>query len=289
MASGSSQRGIADERVAELIDLHCHLLPGIDDGAKSLDTSLEMARMAVRDGITIAACTPHILPTVYDNQGPQITAAVQQLQGELARADIPLRLVSGADVHVAPDLADGLKTGRVLTLNGSRYFLLEPPHHVAPPQLEDHAFRLHALGYISILTHPERLSWIDVHYSLVQRMAHNGVWIQLTAGSLMGRFGRRPRYWAERILDEGLCHILATDAHNTSSRAPRLAEGRDVAARRLGEQEATDLVLTRPRGVLDDVDPAKLCLPVKKNRPLSQPASLWRRMLTSVRGGRGLA
>jgi protein-tyrosine phosphatase len=272
--------------VAELIDLHCHLLPGIDDGAKSLDISLEMARMALRDGITTTACTPHILPTVYDNRGPQIKAAVQQLQTELVRADLPLRLVSGADVHVAPDLAEGLKTGRVLTLNNSRYFLLEPPHHVAPPQLEDHAFRLHALGYISILTHPERLSWIDVHYSLVQRMAHNGVWIQLTAGSLTGRFGRRPRYWAERMLDEGLCHILATDAHNTSSRAPRLAEGRDVAAMRLGEQEATNLVLIRPRGVLENVEPGKLSPPVRKERKSS---SLWSRMLTSVRGGRGPA
>jgi Capsular polysaccharide biosynthesis protein len=262
------------------------MLPGIDDGSKNLDMSLDMARMASSDGITIAACTPHILPTVYDNNGSDINAAVDLLQKELVRASIPLRLVSGADVHVSPTLPEGLKSGRILTLNGSRYLLLEPPHHVAPPQLEEHVFRLHALGYIAILTHPERLSWIESQYSLIKRMVHNGVWVQLTAGSLIGRFGRRPKYWAERMLDEGCCHILATDAHNTTSRAPRLAEARDVAAKRLGEQEAMKLVLTRPRGVIDDVDPAQLSDPVKTDRSTSQSSSLWKRVLTSIRGGK---
>lgn len=243
--------------------------------------------MAFQDGIRVVACTPHILPTVYDNQGSQIKAAVEQLQEELTRAGILIQLVHGADVHVVPNLAEGLTSGRMLTLNGSRYFLLEPPHHVAPPHLEELAFRLHTLGYVPVLTHPERFSWIDMHYPLIQRMAHKGVWMQLTAGSLTGRFGRRPRYWAERILDEGLCHILATDAHNTSSRAPRLAEARDVAAKRLGEIEATNLVLHRPRGMIEDVDPAQL-VPVKADRkpPSSSP---WNRMLASVRRRRGPA
>jgi protein-tyrosine phosphatase len=270
-----------------LIDLHCHLLPGVDDGAKSLDISLEMARMACRDGITITACTPHILPTIYDNNGSNIKAAVFLLQKELIKAGIPLRLVSGADVHVAPNLAEGLKNGRVLTLNSSRYLLLEPPHYAPLPQLEEYVFKLHVSGYIAILTHPERLSWVGTQYRLIERMVHNGAWVQLTAGSLTGHFGRRPRYWAERMLDEGLCHILATDAHNTSSRAPLLAEARDVAAKRLGEQEATKLVLTRPRGVIDDVDPGQLSDPMKTGRKTSHSSSLWRRVLTSVRGSRG--
>jgi len=270
-----------------LIDLHCHLLPGVDDGAKSLDVSLEMARIACRDGITITACTPHILPTVYDNNGSAIKAAVILLQNELNRAGIPLRLVSGADVHVAANLAEGLKSGRVPTLNNSRYLLLEPPHYAPLPQLEEYVFKLHASGYIGILTHPERLSWVETQYRLIERLVHHGVWVQLTAGSLTGRFGRRPRYWAERMLDEGLCHILATDAHNTSSRAPLLAEARDAAAKRVGEMEATELVLTRPRGVIDDVDPAQLSVPMKTKRKSSHSSSLWKRVLASVRGGRG--
>lgn len=272
-----------------MIDLHCHLLPGVDDGAERLDISLEMARIACRDGITITACTPHILPTIYDNDGSAIKAAVSRLQDELTSAGIPLRLISGADVHVAANLAEGLKNGRVLTLNDSRYLLLEPPHYAPLPQLEEYVFKLHAAGYIGILTHPERLKWIETQYRLIERMVHNGVWVQLTAGSLTGRFGRRPRYWAERMLDEGLCHILATDAHNTSARAPLLAEARDAAAKRVGEQEATELVLMRPRGVINDVDPAQLSVPLRTERKPSHTPSLWQRVLASVRGGGGAA
>src|ERR1700757_146818 len=107
-----------------LIDLHSHLLPGIDDGSKDLAMSLAMARMASSDGISTIACTPHILPGVYNNNGPAIRRVVAQLAESLANAGIPISLVTGADVHIAPDLAVQLKDGRALTLNNSRYFLL---------------------------------------------------------------------------------------------------------------------------------------------------------------------
>lgn len=238
-----------------MIDLHCHLLPGIDDGPPDIETSLKMARLAAADGITVVACTPHILPGLYNNTGPQIRDALEAFRVVLARAEISLQLVTGADVHVSPDLKAGLRDGRVLTLNDSRYFLFEPPHHVPSPQLENHAFSLQAAGYVPVLTHPERLSWIESYYEIFRRMAERGVWMQLTAGSLVGRFGRRPLYWAERMLDEGLCHILATDAHDPVRRAPRLAEAYEAAARRVGEAEAVNLVTTRPRGILDNVSP----------------------------------
>jgi protein-tyrosine phosphatase len=162
-----------------------------------------MARMASSDGITTIACTPHILPGVYNNTGPTIRAAVARLQENIFGAGIPITLVTGADVHVAPDLTVQLREGRALTLKDSRYFLLEPPHHLLPPRLEDLIFGLQAAGYVPILTHPERLSWIEGHYGLMERFACNSVLMQITAGSLMGQFGRRPRYWAERMLDDG--------------------------------------------------------------------------------------
>ena len=255
-----------------MIDLHCHLLPGIDDGAKDLDLSLAMARMACADGITTIACTPHILPGVYNNSGPAIRAAVARLREAMAQAGIPIRLLTGADVHIAPDLVAQLRDGRALTLNDTRNFLLEPPHHLLPPRLEDHIFGLQTAGYVPILTHPERLSWLDGHYDLVKRLVYSGVLMQLTAGSLLGRFGRRPRYWAERMLDDGLCHLLATDAHNTEQRAPRMAEARALVAQRVGEEEATHLVLTRPQGIVNDVSPAELPPP-----PQAGPAQAGRR------------
>jgi len=241
-----------------LIDLHCHLLPGIDDGSKNLAMSLEMARLACADGITTVVCTPHILPSVYENAGPEIKANVEMLQRELLQQGIPLNLLSGADVHIVPDLLPRLGDGRIITLADSRYLLLEPPHHVMPPQFEECIFRLKSAGYVAILTHPERLSWIESQFPLIRRMVHAGLWIQLTAGSLTGRFGRRPLYWAERMVDQGLCHVIATDAHDTSTRAPRLTKAKDIVERRLGAAEAANIFLIRPKGVIDNLSPALL-------------------------------
>jgi len=215
-----------------MIDLHCHILPGIDDGPTDLSVSLAMARCAVDDGIRITACTPHIYPGLYENHAEGIRSAIAAFRLALAEANIPLQLVEGADTHLAPDLLEGLRGGRIPSLNGSRYFLFEPPHHVAPPRLEDSVFNLVAAGYVPVITHPERLTWIEEHYPAFQRMLQAGAWIQLTSGSLTGRYGPRPKYWSERILDEGLCHILATDAHHIDRRPPLLAEAREVASRR---------------------------------------------------------
>ena len=244
-----------------MIDLHSHILPGLDDGAEDLATSLAMARAWVADGVTVVACTPHITPGVYANTGPQIRQAVAQLQLDLDDAGIPIKLVTGADNHIMPDMVAGLAAGRLLTLADTRYVLVEPTHHVAPLRLEDLFFSLLVAGYVPILTHPERLSWIQGQYATIQRLVQAGVWMQVTAGSLTGAFGSSPRYWAERMLDDGCVHILATDAHNMKRRPPNLAEGQSIAAKRLGADEAERLVVARPRAILEDLDPADVSMP----------------------------
>ena len=241
-----------------MIDLHCHILPGLDDGAPDLVTAVEMARAFVADGVIAVACTPHILPGLYHNSGPQIRAATAQLQRILVEQGIPLHLVTGADNHVVPEFLAELRSGKLLSLADTRYVLVEPPHHVAPPRLEELFFSLVAAQYVPILTHPERLTWISNNYATMERLSAAGVWFQLTAGSLAGDFGRNARYWAERILDEGKAHLLATDAHDLSKRPPNLGRGRELAAKRVGELEAENLVETRPRGVLRNVPPSEL-------------------------------
>lgn len=236
-----------------MIDLHCHLLPGIDDGAPDLETSLAMARMAVADGVQCVACTPHIYPGLYDNTACTIRAAIVDLQDALDQQAIALRLVEGADVHLQPDLVSDIRAERIPTLAGSRYLLLEPPHHVAPPRFEETVFNLQVAGYVPVITHPERLTWLGDSYAVFQRLAAAGVWMQITAGSLVGRFGKTPRHWGERMLDDGLVHILATDAHDTRRRPPLLAEGREAAARRVGEAEARRMVTDRPQTIIDDM------------------------------------
>ncbi|MFA5685261.1 MAG: CpsB/CapC family capsule biosynthesis tyrosine phosphatase [Lysobacteraceae bacterium] len=258
-----------------MIDLHCHILPGIDDGAPDLEEALAMARVAVADGIRVTACTPHIYPGLYENDAAGIRRAMAEFRRELDREGIPLQLVEGADVHLCPDLLDGLRGGRIPTLARSRYFLFEPPHHVAPPRLENVVFDLVAAGYVPVLTHPERLTWIDTHYSVFAKLVHGGAWMQLTAGAITGRFGRRPRYWAERMLDENLVHIIATDAHRADKRPPLLAEAREAVAPRVGAGAADDMVNRRPQAILQNAGPETVALP-ERERHTSRP-SLWRR------------
>lgn len=241
-----------------MIDLHCHILPGIDDGAPDLEEALAMARIAVADGITVTACTPHIYPGLYENDAAGIRAAIADFRIQLDKHQIPLRLVEGADTHLAPDLLDRLRADDIPTLAGSRYFLLEPPHHVAPPRLEESVFALLTAGYVPVITHPERLSWIDGHYPLFGRLVQAGAWMQVTAGVITGRFGGRARSWVHRLLDDGLVHIVATDAHRSDKRPPLLAEARDAVAARLGADEATNQVLVRPQGILDNRAPHSL-------------------------------
>jgi protein-tyrosine phosphatase len=244
-----------------MIDLHCHILSCIDDGASDRAVSLEMAKAFVADGVEVVACTPHILPGLYANTGPQIRSATAQLQQVLDREGVPLQLVTGADNHITPSFVAQLQSGHLLSLADSRYVLVEPPHHLAPPRMEELFFNILVAGYVPILTHPERLSWIDSQYAAIKRLARAGVWMQITAGSLAGAFGKRARYWAELMLDEGCVHILATDAHDTRRRPPNLSQGRELAAKRRGTVEAEHLVETRPRGVLLNLPPSQLPAP----------------------------
>ena len=151
------------------------MLAGLDDGASNLPVSLQMAKMSVNQGVEVVACTPHILPGLYHNSGPAIRQAIAELQSVLDAEGIALRLVTGADVHMCADFVAGLRSGRLLSIADSRYILVEPPHHTAPPHVEDFFFNLIVAGYVPILTHPERLSWITSHYETIKRLARSGV------------------------------------------------------------------------------------------------------------------
>jgi protein-tyrosine phosphatase len=268
-----------------MIDLHCHMLPGIDDGASDVATALAMARIAVEDGIRVTACTPHIYPGMYENNARGIRAQVAALQAALNDAGIALQLTSGADAHLTPELLSRLKKKTAPTLHGGRYFLLEPPHHVAPPRFEETVFNFLVAGYVPVITHPERLTWIERQYDVFPRLAARGAWMQVTSGSLTGRFGANAKYWGERMLDEGIVHILATDAHSARQRPPLLAEGQHAAAKWVGKLEAHRLVHERPQAILDNVDPAKVS-PMPSLRPQDageKPGNAWRRIMKAVR------
>jgi protein-tyrosine phosphatase len=261
-----------------MIDIHCHILPGIDDGACDLAMSLAMARLAVADGITAIVCTPHVTPGLYDNSTDNITNAVETLRLALADTEIALELCVGADVHIAPDLVRRLSEGEIPTIAGGDYFLFEPSHDVPPPHLVDFCQTILASGLHPVLTHPERLAWIEGHYNIIEELCRAGVVMQVTAGSITGDFGKRPRYWAERMLEEDRVDILATDAHNITGRPPVLSKARDVVAARLGDKKATFMVEGGPAMILGNLLlPAKAIRPasIKRHKPVAEWLSRW--------------
>jgi len=241
-----------------MIDLHSHILPGVDDGARSLAESLEMARIAVADGIGVMACTPHIYPGLYPNHKASIFAARTELQAALDEAGLPLQLSTGADVHLVPGVLEGLRAGSIPSLGETRYVLLEPSHHVPPPHFAESVFQLVLAGYVPVITHPERLHWVADHFQTLVDLTRQGAWLQVTGNSLTGVFGPGPKYWAERFLGEGLTHILASDAHSAGRRAPVLSAARDIAEKLLGPDEAQRLVQGRPAALLADQPPEQV-------------------------------
>jgi protein-tyrosine phosphatase len=246
-----------------MIDLHCHILPAICDGSPDINTSLEMAKIAVNDGITVQACTPHIYPGIYENNTGNIQVAMEVFQSILDVQSIALKLVIGADVHMVPEVIEGLKKGGIPTLNNSRYFLLEPSHYVPVPRFIDQIKSFISAGYIPIITHPERLHWLnDKSYHKFILAVKLGAWIQITAGAIEGRFGAQARYWAYKFLKEGVVHIIATDAHNIKYRSPVLSKALLLIKKIMGEEEADRLVNERAQAVLDNLNVRDVVMPV---------------------------
>lgn len=235
----------------QMIDLHSHILPQVCDGAPDLATSLAMARLAVADGITHLACTPHIYPGVYPNSVTTIAPAMRALQAALDAEGIPLQLVMGADVHMVHDVLQGLQEGRIPTLHGSRYFLLEPAHRLPVPRFLEQIEELLDAGFVPVITHPERLDWFEAYYWDFIAAVRLGAWLQVTAGAVCGDFGQQARRNAIRLLEAGVVHILASDAHGVDFRPPILSNGVAAAIAVLGDaQEVRRMVYDRPQVIL---------------------------------------
>ncbi|HWR98248.1 MAG TPA: CpsB/CapC family capsule biosynthesis tyrosine phosphatase [Candidatus Methanoperedens sp.] len=233
-----------------MIDLHAHVLPGLDHGARDWGEAVEMCRIAVADGIRTLAATPHVSES-FPNRRERIEEAVAELRSRLAADGVPLEIVAGGDYHAHPDLAPE----NVLTLGGNgRYFLLEFPYQALPPGADAFIRLLAGRGLTPIVTHPERTASLQREWRRLERLVRAGALVQLTAGSLLGHFGPLAAETASRFLREGWAHLLASDAHWARERVPRLAEGRAAAARLVGQEAAAALVDAHPRAVLAGKD-----------------------------------
>ena len=236
-----------------MIDLHCHLVPGIDDGPRTLAESLAMARMAVAEGITAARTTPHIHVGRYENDLASIEKAIEELRAALEAEAIPLELSFAAEVRLDYEVLPMIEAGRVPflgELDGYRVLLLEFPHSHVPVGADKFVAWLLARRIRPMIAHPERNKDLMRDPAKIEPFVKEGCLLQLTADAVAGEFGELCALRSREFLQRGWVTVLASDAHDTGDRPPRIARGRDAAAQWVGEAEARRLTQDTPLRIL---------------------------------------
>jgi protein-tyrosine phosphatase len=226
-----------------MVDLHCHILPGIDDGPATMEESMAMAESAVADGITHVVATPHSSSEYHFD-----FARVRRIRDELqSRIGDRLHLATGCDFHLNPEnLASLRKDPSPYCLNQHDYLLVEFNEISIPPGMDQTLHEIQLAGLRPVITHPERNRILRAHPEKLKKWTRQGCFVQVTSGSLMGTFGAASQRDALKWIREGLVHFVASDAHNTRTRQLRLQPAYDVVLSQFGEAKARALFLDNP-------------------------------------------
>ena len=235
-----------------MIDLHAHILPGLDDGPKDVSESLEMCRLAQMDGVTTMVAAPHMNDGVYDVSRQTLLDSVSTFQDQLITSNIQLKVVPGGDVHASPDLLEKIEAGNAMTVGDlGKHIILELPSDVLPEGLADLLFKLQVAGITPIISHPERNGAIQAKPELAQSMVKAGALLQATAASIVGDFGSTVQQCAHDLLKRGLVHLVATDMHSIKKRPPgRMSSARRIVAQLLSDEQADEIFDIRPEKIL---------------------------------------
>jgi protein-tyrosine phosphatase len=240
-----------------MIDVHAHILPALDDGAKSWEQSLRMARLAVEDGIRIMVATPHLFKRkLVDlkqvNSREIVLRQVDALRQKLSEEKIPLEIIPGCDFPLAFESLRLLDDGQALTINDARrYLLLELPDTSLPPATEEICFQLQSKGITPIITHPERHMVIQEMPYKLKRLIDLGCLVQMTGNSLTGWFGRGVRKISRQLIKLGYIHLLATDTHDPKNRPPVLSLAVAELTRLVGDKRARAMVHDIPEKIIN--------------------------------------
>jgi len=234
-----------------MIDMHSHILPGLDDGAADWKQAVAMARVAAEDGIAEMVCTPHWVLGKYENSRGKILPCLAEFKARLAVEKIPLKIHPGAELRIDTTLLQRLKAGQLLTLNnGSGYILLELPDDGLPSDLHHFLWELQVNGFRPILSHVERNPLIRENPGRLVDWVERGILTQITAASLQSGFAREIREFAVFLVEHRLVHMLVTDTHSLRMRRPELSGARRVIENLMGSETANRMVRETPRHIL---------------------------------------
>lgn len=237
-----------------MIDLHSHILPGIDDGAKTMDDSLAMARIAVDNGTVVIAATPHVIEGRWLPEWSTIQKLCRELSLELKRENIALTVVPGAEVALNMDILDLIKGPGPYCINGGKYMLVELPATHIPQYTEEFFFTLQARGISPILAHPERHPHIARYPELIVEWVNRGILMQVNGPSLVGKMGDRAMKTAETLLNSNLVHFFGSDTHGPKTRTPRLREAQERSVSLVGEKITQHILTDNPSAVISSDD-----------------------------------
>lgn len=208
-----------------MIDIHCHILSGIDDGAKELNDSLEMAKAAVKEGIKTIIATPHHKNGAYENTKQAILQKAEELNKLLLSENIPLTILPGQETRIYGELLEDYKQGEILTLaNGGQYVFIELPSGHVPRYTEQLLYDIQLEGLTPIIVHPERNQEIIESPDILYQLAKRGSLTQVTASSIAGYFGKNIKKFSLQLIDANLTHFVSSDAHNISNRSFKMVE-----------------------------------------------------------------
>ena len=237
-----------------MYDLHCHILPGLDDGADGMEEAVEMAALAYRNGTRGIAATPHTnVPHGYRNHWSEhLLGRLNQLQERLDALGIPLRLYAGQEIYLTDDVPALLGEGRLISLNRSRYVLSEFSFRETPRRMGELLRPLLEAGYIPVIAHPERYACVEEDWRICALFKKLGCAVQINKGSVTGAFGPAAAHAARRILDTGLCDLIASDGHSVYRRRPELSSVREWLCRHYSAAYADHLTRINPCRILND-------------------------------------
>jgi protein-tyrosine phosphatase len=235
-----------------MIDLHCHILHGIDDGPADIWESLDMAQQAVLDGIHTVVATPHSQNGMYVNSRRDIGRHVQEINRILKEFTIQLVVLPGAEEHIRPDMGQAMMPCNISTINDNgRYVLVEFPFMTIPHGAQEVLCRMKQMGLTPVLAHPERNVAIQKNIEILYPFVESGCLTQITAMSLTGDLGEPAMVCAYRMVELRLAHVIASDAHSAGNRRPELSSAVEVAAHILeSRQEAENMVIHTPQAII---------------------------------------